>query len=81
MNKPVEFTDIQLDRIDEVLNATFDLCRVLTENENLEWNMSFIGEIADVACDILVNHGFHVRYPAIVKTEDGEKVVDFHDEF
>lgn len=77
----VELSAAQLERIDEIHNAVFELCVVLTENDDLEWDMAYIGEIADVACDILVSKGLRVRYPAIVSEEDGvEKVIDYHSE-
>ena len=53
----MEFTNEQLERIDEIENATFEFCKVLTEKEDLERSMDFIGEIAEAACDILVFKG------------------------
>lgn len=58
-----ELTKGQIDRIDEIHNAVFDLCKIFTEDENLEWNMSFIGEIAENVCEILVREGHSIRYP------------------
>lgn len=76
----VNFTDAQLERIDSVQNAAYEFCKVLTENDNLEWNMEYIGKIADVASDILVECGFKVRYPAHVMTVDGnEYITDWHE--
>ena len=76
-----ELTDSQIQRIDEIHNAVSDLCGVLTERDDLKWDMSYIGEIADVACDILVKMGFQIRYPAIITDRYGtERVVDYHNE-
>ncbi len=77
----MEFTDAQIERIDEIDNAVFELCKVLTEKEDLEWNMEFIGEIAEMACDILVRTGFKIRYPAhAVSLFDGmEYIIDWHE--
>ncbi|MBQ3476585.1 MAG: hypothetical protein IJH25_00235 [Clostridia bacterium] len=77
----LEFSNAQLERIDEIHNAVYDLCAVLTENANLEWDMAYIGEIADLACDVLTDSGFRIRYPAIITDEDGsERIVDFHND-
>ena len=76
----LELSNAQLERIDEVENAVFDLCGILTEKEDLEWDISYIGEIADIAASILVEHGFPVRYPAIVTNVDGTQyITDYHE--
>ena len=77
----MEFTNGQLARIDEIDNAAFEFCKVLTEKEDLEWNMEFIGEIAEMACDILVKKGFKIRFPAHVESRfDGmEYITDWHE--
>ena len=73
-----EFTERQTERIDEVENAVYDMCRVLTEEDDLEWNMEFIGEIADLACMVLSGCGYKIRYPALVTDFNGnEKIVDY----
>lgn len=35
--------------------------------------MEFIGEIADLAADVLTKMGMRVRYPAIVTADDGKR--------
>jgi len=70
-----EFTKSQENRIDEVENAAFEFCKVLTENENLEWNISFIGEIADLAANVMAEHGYAVRYPFI--EDDETSIADY----
>lgn len=75
-NEP-EFTEEQLRRIDEIHNATLEYCKVLTENEDLEYDMSFIGDIADYAAETLVSFDHSVRYPAIVYFEDGPQIMDY----
>ena len=73
----LEFSKKQLDRIDEIHDAVYRLCQILTEKydgseaKSLDWDMSYIGEIADTACDILVAHGYRVRYPAMITETDG----------
>lgn len=74
----LEFTDEQIERVDEVENAVFHMCETLTEEEYLEWDISYVGEIADAACQILADHGFKIRYPAIVTDYNGDqKIVDY----
>lgn len=65
-----ELTDEQVARIDEIHNAVYELCKVLTENPELEWDMQYIGEIADCAAETMCEAGYKVRYPAIVSEED-----------
>ena len=69
--KEIELSDEDIRRIDEVHNAVYDLCRILAESE-IEWDMSYIGEIADFAAEVLTKHGFPVRYPAIVYNDEGK---------
>jgi len=78
----MEFTNKQLRRIDEIHNAVYDLCKILTElDDDLVWDMEYIGEIADAACDILVEKGFKISYPAHVIEKDGtEKITEWHNE-
>lgn len=73
-----DFTDAQLERIDEIHNAVHDLLVVLTEKETLDWDMAMIGPAADALCDILTQAGHEVRYPARVEdSEDGLRIVDY----
>lgn len=77
----IEFTDEQVRRIDEIQNAVFDLCKVMTNDENLQWDISFIGDISDIAADILTNSGHRVYYPFRVTFKNGtQKIFDYHDE-
>ena len=78
-DKELEFSDEQIKRIDEIENAVFDLCKVMTQNLELDWNMSFIGEIADAATEILCRHGHRIWYPACVYDNDEEpkKIVEY----
>ena len=75
----LELNDAQVERVDEVHNAVYELCRILTENEELEWNMSYIGEIADLAASILTKQGHKVRYPAIVtEADDSQHIEEYY---
>jgi len=72
----LELNDGQVTRIDEVHNAVYEMCRVMTEEEDLEWDMAYIGEIADYAAELLAAQGHRVRYPAIVDDEDGSQHIE-----
>lgn len=71
-----ELSDEQVSRIDEIHNAVYEMCRVMTEEENLDWNMAYIGEIADFAAELLAAQGHRVRYPAIVDDADGSQHIE-----
>lgn len=68
----VELTDRQVERCDEVYNAIYDACKVLTENDELEWNMAYIGEIAEFACNTLLLTGAadKIRFPSVVQDDN-----------
>ena len=53
----LELTDAQADRNDDIYEAVFEFCKVLTENDDLEWDMAFLGEIADLAASIMTEQG------------------------
>ena len=73
--KELELNDRQVARNDEVYNAVFEMCRVLAQKPDMEWDMGFIGEIADYAASVLVSRGFRVRFPAVVTNPDGRQYI------
>lgn len=76
LGEELELSDAQTERNDEIYNGVFDLCRLMAENPELEWDMSFIGEIADCAASILTGHGIRVRFPAVVTNPDGSQYIE-----
>ncbi len=77
----LELSDEQIVRNDEIYNAAYDFCKVMAENENLEWNMEILGQLADFAADLLIEHGSKVRYPSVVTEPDGSQhIEDFYGE-
>lgn len=74
-----EFTAEQLDRIDAIHNTAHDLCRILADDEHLEWDMYRIGEIAEFAAQLLCEQGIRVRYPARITDEFGN--TEIHEYF
>lgn len=75
-DEEVELNDKQSDRCDEVYNAVYEMCKCFTENENLEWDMAYIGEIAEFAANTLVSHGQKVRFPAVVTNQDNSQYIE-----
>lgn len=75
----VKLNDEQEARVDEIESAAFEFCKVLTEcYYSLEWDEVYIKEIAEAAAMILTQHGYKVRYPAIVEGHDiGEHVEEY----
>ena len=72
----LELTDAQADRNDEIYESVFETCKVLAENPDLEWNMAFIGEIADFSASLLTKHGIKVRFPSVVTEQDGTQHIE-----
>ena len=58
-----ELNSYQTARQDEIENSIFDMIKILTCNDELNWNMELIGDIADAVCDILTNKGYLIYYP------------------
>ena len=75
----LELDKKQIARIDEIENAVFDLLKVFTQDENLEWDIEKIGDIADHVADYLVGKGYKIYYPAII-IENGEptRIEDYY---
>ena len=74
----VELNDNQLERNDDIYNSVFELCKVLTEKDDLEWDMNFIGDIAEYAVQVLINKGFKIRFPSIISDGDNEYIEEFY---
>lgn len=75
-NEEVELSDEQLERNDEVYKAVFQMCKTLTNDPDLEWDMNFIGDIAEYAATTLVQHGHRVWFPSVVSEEDGSQYIE-----
>ena len=69
----VELNAKQCVRVDEVYEAVWEMCKVLTENPDLPWNMEFLGPIAEDVSETLTNYGFRVYFPAIVYDADKDE--------
>lgn len=71
-----ELSEDQVARCDEIYNAVYEMCRVVADDEELEWDMYYIGEIAELAADMMVRSGYLVRFPAIVTDEEGMQHIE-----
>lgn len=71
-----ELSNEQSARCDEIYNAVYEMCKVVVEDENLEWDMYYLGEIAELAANMMVNKGYRVRFPAITEDENGKQYVE-----
>lgn len=67
----VELDDEQTKQVDVVYEATQELCKAITKNEDLEWNMMWIGEIADIAAMILRRYDQETHFPGVITEENG----------
>lgn len=71
-----ELSKEQLARCDEIYNAVYEMCKVVADDEDLEWDMHYIGEIAELTANMMVNRGYLMRFPAIVTDEDGMQHIE-----
>ena len=71
----LEFNDEQIARVDEVYNAVYDMCRIITGKDDLEYNMSYLGSIAEGVVDtLLYDKNINIdkiHFPAIITYHDG----------
>ena len=77
----LELSEEQRARVDEIYDAVYEMCKVLTENPDLGWDEYYIGDISDYAANVLCLLGNKVHYPAIVTEEDGKWYIEeYHGE-
>ena len=74
----IELNEEQLKRNDDIYNSVFEMCKVMTENDDLEWDMNIIGDIAEYAVQKLINKNYAIRFPSIVSDGDNEYVEEFY---
>lgn len=75
-DEELELSDAQSARNDEIYNAAYEFCKVMAEDDDLQWNMEILGELADLAAELLTRHGSRVRYPAVVTEPDGRQYIE-----
>ena len=65
-----EFTEKQVERIDEVYAATREyLCNL--SGGDVAYDMALLGPVADYAADILCRNGYHSYFPVRCEQDDG----------
>lgn len=74
----VELSDEQVSRCDEVYNAIFEMCKVLAEAPELEWDMAYLREIAEFAANMMILRGEKVHFPAVVTNPDGSQYIEVY---
>lgn len=75
-SEELELSDEQVARNDKIYNAIYDMCKVVAGNDDLEWDMHYIGEIAELTANLLINRGEKVRFPAVVTDADGKQHIE-----
>ena len=56
IDEPLELTDKQTEQIDHIHSIAFNAMKELLEDEELTWDMVWIGEIADTLCEVAVRY-------------------------
>lgn len=64
---------VALARLDELDNAAYEFLKVVTGNKDLDRNMECIGELIDMAANLMYQKNFSVPYPAVMAKPDGTK--------
>lgn len=71
----VELNDEQVARNTEVFNAAHEMCKVMTENEDLEWDAHVLGSLVQLAIELLLEKGEQVHLPCVVTNKDGSQYI------
>lgn len=74
----VELTESQLIRLDNMYNAAHELCAVITEEPDLEFDMYYVGTIVEFAVSLLLERGKPIRYPGIVTDDFGSRIEEYY---
>lgn len=61
---------VALARLDELDNAAYEFLKVVTGNKDLDRNMECIGELIDMAANLMYQKNFSVPYPAVMAKPD-----------
>lgn len=69
----VELNAEQCERVDEIYDAVWEMCKVFTESPDLPASIDYLGPIAEDVAELLVSHGFKVRFPAVIYDADADK--------
>ena len=72
----IELGEEHVEQLDKIYGSIHEICKIMTKNENLDYDMNYIGEIADSITDTLTAHGYDVYYPSVVTKEDGSQFIE-----
>ena len=74
----VELNALQLCRLDNIYNAVFEMCKVLTDNEELDYNMSYLGPITEFAVNTLLKSkvAHMINFPSVITNKDGSQYIE-----
>lgn len=78
----LQFTCEQVERIDKVYNAVFEMCRELTASGEweVEYDMALLRTLADNITEYLIQNGYEVYFPTMTTDENGKTVIyDYYD--
>lgn len=71
-----EFSNTQLERIDEIYGAVYQMLMTIAERDDLEWDMACIGPVAEYACRLLHERGHSIYFPTRVEDDDEVYITD-----
>lgn len=72
----VELNEEQVCRCFEIYHAVYEMCKVLVEKPDFEWDMSYADEIAEFAANIMILYGERVRFPSVVTNQDKSQYIE-----
>ena len=78
----MDFTDKQLDRLDELMDGAYNFLTIVAESDDLPYDVDAIWSLIYEAADRLnKNYGRKVKIPTHVTTPDGkEYITDWYGE-
>lgn len=78
----IEMNQSQVQQLDDIDNSIHELCKIMLNDSNLNWDMNIIGDVAVAVAEVLVRKGLKVYYPAIIENVDtGERhIINYYGE-
>ena len=73
----IELSEEQIAHNDCVYDAMYRFLLILLEKNEDEFpfDMYHVGEAVEAAKDVMLNHGFDVKYPGVVTEPDGSQYI------
>lgn len=76
-----DFTEEQLDRIDDVLSEVFNVCKEFASDKNdldAQCSVAYCGPIAEYATMCMLDVGFNVHYPFFEDDGESASIKDYY---